>query len=253
MAKKTDTRPRHQQIAAELRTAIMSGVLQPGERLPTTQQLMERYEVTSQTVQRTLQVLKGEGFVLGKPGVGVFVRPESPLGIQVASYLGAPRAGEAHPWLKHARERGQKGSTTLLRVERVEPPGQITEALELAPGESAVLRHQLLSLDNEPTELAWNYYPLSIAEGSALEGRARIRGGSPALLAALGFPPREHIDRVSARLSTTGEFEALELPDDVPVLRTLRTVYTDDARPVEASVLVKGGHRYELVYRDSIT
>lgn len=252
MRRNEDTRPRHQQIAAELRAAIMSGDLPPGKRLPTTQQLMARYEITGQTVQRTLQVLKKEGFVFGKPGVGVFVRTESPLGVQVASYLGSPEQGGAHPWVDRARERGQKGSTTLLRVDRVEPPGQIREALELEPGESVVLRHQLLSLDGEPAELVWNHYPLGVAEGTSLERRARIRGGSPALLTELGFPPREHIDRVSVRLSTTEEFEALELPEDVPVLRTLRTVYSDDGRPVEACVLVKAGHRFELVYRNDV-
>ncbi|GII79126.1 hypothetical protein Sru01_41080 [Sphaerisporangium rufum] len=66
MAKKPDGRPRHQQIAAEIRALIMSGDLPPGTRLPTTQQLMARYSVTSQTVQRTLNVLKDEGFIAGR-------------------------------------------------------------------------------------------------------------------------------------------------------------------------------------------
>jgi hypothetical protein len=33
----------------------------------------------------------------------------------------------------------------------------------------------------------------------------------------------------------------------------MRTVYAVDGSPIEASVLVKGGHRYELVYRQPIT
>ncbi|MEU9891009.1 hypothetical protein [Sphaerisporangium sp. NPDC051011] len=40
MATKTDGRPRHQQIAAEIRTLIMAGDLAPRTRLPSTQQLM---------------------------------------------------------------------------------------------------------------------------------------------------------------------------------------------------------------------
>lgn len=57
MARKKDSRPRHRQIAAELRAAVMAGELAPGERLPTTQELASRYQVTGQTVQRTLRVL----------------------------------------------------------------------------------------------------------------------------------------------------------------------------------------------------
>lgn len=41
---------------------------------------------------------------------------------------------------------------------------------------------------------------------------------------------------------------ALRLPGDLPVLRTLRTVYGAEGRPVEVSVMVKAGHLYELQY-----
>jgi GntR family transcriptional regulator len=40
----------------------------------------------------------------------------------------------------------------------------------------------------------------------------------------------------------------LKLPGDLPVLRTLRVVYSDDDRPVEATVMVKAGHLYEVQY-----
>lgn len=55
----------------------------------------------------------------------------------------------------------------------------------------------------------------------------RIRGGTPALLAELGFPPRRSVDRVSARVVS---------------------LYGDDERPVEVTVMVKAGHLYELRY-----
>jgi len=36
------------------------------------------------------------------------------------------------------------------------------------------------------------------------------------------------------------------------VIRQLRVVYSDDERPVEASVLIKGAHLYELLYRQTV-
>lgn len=65
-----DGRPRHQQIAADLRALIMSGDL--SGKLPTTHQLMETYAVGSPTVQRAVQVLKDEHFVAGRRGSGVY-------------------------------------------------------------------------------------------------------------------------------------------------------------------------------------
>ncbi|MEV7044755.1 UTRA domain-containing protein [Amycolatopsis sp. NPDC051061] len=48
------------------------------------------------------------------------------------------------------------------------------------------------------------------------------------------------VDRISARPPTVAEVETLELPEGTPVIRQLRTIYSDDQRPVEASVLIIG-------------
>jgi hypothetical protein len=100
----------------------------------------------------------------------------------------------------------------------------------------------------EPVELVRSYYPLDITRGTALTGLRKIKGGTPTLLTDLGFPPRHAVDRVSARVPTQEQYRWLKLPGDLPVLRTLRVVYSDDDRPVEATVMIKAGHLYELRY-----
>jgi GntR family transcriptional regulator len=115
------------------------------------------------------------------------------------------------------------------------------------------LRRRLLSYDGQPVELSLSYYPSQIAAGTSLSRRSRIPGGAPQALAELGYPQRGFIDRLSARLPTTEEFETLELADDVPVLRQFRTVYSDDRVPVEVSILVKGAHLYELQYSQELS
>ncbi|MEU7467774.1 UTRA domain-containing protein [Streptomyces sp. NPDC044984] len=56
------------------------------------------------------------------------------------------------------------------------------------------------------------------------------------------------MDRIPARAPTQEQYQALNLPGDRPVLRTPCVVYSDDERPVEATVMVKAGHLYELRY-----
>lgn len=53
------------------------------------------------------------------------------------------------------------------------------------------------------------------------------------------------MDRVSARVATPDRYRLLRLPGDLPVLRTLRVVFSDHDRPVEATVMIKAGHLYE--------
>ncbi|MGV9377110.1 UTRA domain-containing protein [Nonomuraea sp. NPDC003707] len=90
---------------------------------------------------------------------------------------------------------------------------------------------------------------MHVAAGTPLAVRRKIRGGAPQVLAELGFPERHFEDRISVRQPTTEDVESLDLPPGVPVFRQFRVVYSDSGRPVEASILIKGGHLYELSYR----
>jgi GntR family transcriptional regulator len=220
-----DGRPRHQQIAADLRALIMSGDLRG--KLPTTHELMERYGVGSPTVQRAVQVLKDERFAEGRGGSGVYAAERVP--IDSIAYVPAEH-GCAYK---------------LLGVSSVVPPVEVRDAFGLRPDGVAILRHRLMTLHEAPVELSWSYYPARIATGTALAEPSRIKGGASELLARLGHRPMRYEDRITARLPTMAELELLELPDDVPVLRQFRVLLAATGEPVEATVMVKGGHRYE--------
>jgi DNA-binding GntR family transcriptional regulator len=71
-----DSRAPYLQMADDLRQAIRDGSLGPGDRLPSTRELMERYGVANMTVQNALRVLRDEGLIYGVPGRGSYVRSE---------------------------------------------------------------------------------------------------------------------------------------------------------------------------------
>ncbi|MET8762552.1 GntR family transcriptional regulator [Lentzea sp. NPDC004782] len=237
MPRARDTRPRHQQVAAELRDLIMRGDLSPGTQLPSTAQLVAQYGVANATIQHALKALKDEGFLDSRVGKGVYVRDRQPFVIDAAAYI-APQPG---------RWRYQ-----VLGVDTVVPPADVVDGLRLEPGGTAIARTRILFHDDQPVELSTSYYPTDIAADSSLANPAKIRGGAPQVLAELGFPQRAFVDRISARPPTVQEAETLDLPDGTPVIRQLRVVYSDNEHPVEASVLIKGGHRYELLYHQTV-
>ncbi|MFD2350298.1 UTRA domain-containing protein [Nonomuraea ferruginea] len=108
-------------------------------------------------------------------------------------------------------------------------------------------------MPSEPVELSWSYYPARIAQGTPLDKKRRIIGGAPQALSDLGYPQRDFVDRLSTRPPTSEEIEGLELPEEVPVIRQFRVIYSDNAVPVEVSIIVKGGHLYELKYKQVIS
>ncbi|MEU6326623.1 GntR family transcriptional regulator [Streptomyces sp. NPDC047049] len=244
-----DHRPLHERIAADLRDEIMNGDLAPGAKVPSTAQLKERFAASNATVQKALGLLKDERLVVGRAGAAVTVRDHRQRTMRPASYMAPAADGERYRWLTEAEKLGTHARSKLLRVAEVAPPADVSAALGLRDGGTALLRHQLLLIDDEPVELVSSYYPPEIARGTAIEERRKIRGGTPALLAELGYPPRVSVDRLSARVPTQEQFTALRLPGDLPVLRTLRVVHGDDAdRPIEVTVMVKAGHLYEMQY-----
>ncbi|MFI9239132.1 GntR family transcriptional regulator [Streptomyces sp. NPDC053079] len=243
-----DRRSLHERIAADLRDEIMSGDLPPGGKLPSTQQLKDRFNASNATVQKALQLLKAEGLAVGRAGAAVTVREHRQQTIRPASYMAPADTGRSYRWITEAEKRGVSGSIDLLEVAEVRPPRDVAAAMNLSEGGTALLRSQILLFDDEPVELVKSYYPLEIARGTAMMEHRKIRGGTPTLLAELGYPPRHCVDQVSARVPTQEQYAALRMPSDLPVLRTFRVVYSDDERPIEVTVMAKAGHLYELRY-----
>jgi DNA-binding GntR family transcriptional regulator len=66
--------PAYVQVAADLRSQIESGVLQPGQQIPSNSQLRSIYSVSNTVVRDAVNELRRAGLVVGQQGKGVFVR-----------------------------------------------------------------------------------------------------------------------------------------------------------------------------------
>lgn len=243
-----DPRKLHERIATDLRREILDGNLKPGDDLPSTEKLKARFTASSASVQKALSMLKKEGLLQGRPGAAVTVLDARRRDLTPAAYSQPAESGEPYRWITEAERNGQQPRIQILQVAEVEPPGDVREAMGLGDEGRALMRKQLLSFGQEPCELVKSYYPLELARGTALAGRAKIRGGSPTLLAEMGFPPLRTLDRVTAEEPTNEEYETLLLPRQNPILRTFRVVYSTDDRIIEVTTMAKAGHLYALRY-----
>lgn len=231
MVKYEDERDPYERIAAEIRAQIMSGMRAPGDVLPSNTALADEFGTSGATIQKALRDLKREGWIEGRAGLNRTVRARQVREITAGAYFDPTETGVTYD---------------ILEVREVEPVGDVAAALG---GERAILRHRLMKDPKGLLEADWSYYPVSIAAGTPLALGKKIRGGAPRVMAELGLPERRFADVVSARAATEYEADLLELPRGVPVLRILRTMYSDDDRVVAATVLIKATHllaqRYE--------
>lgn len=65
--------PRYRQIEGDLERDVRTGVLKPGERLPTEHEIGRRYGVSRITAQAAIKSLVTKGLVTRRPGRGTFV------------------------------------------------------------------------------------------------------------------------------------------------------------------------------------
>ena len=68
-----DPRPIYEQIKFSLRRLILSGTMQPDERLPSVRELSAQLAVNPNTVQRAYRELEAEGYIYSVAGQGSFV------------------------------------------------------------------------------------------------------------------------------------------------------------------------------------
>ena len=54
----------YRSIADDLRAAITSGEYQPGQTIPTLDELQDRYQVGKETARRAVAILQAEGLVV---------------------------------------------------------------------------------------------------------------------------------------------------------------------------------------------
>jgi len=69
-------RPRHEQISDWLRQQIEEGAYEVDEKLPSENELGDRFDVSRVTVRRALQTLENEEYIYRRQGLGSFVKEQ---------------------------------------------------------------------------------------------------------------------------------------------------------------------------------
>jgi GntR family transcriptional regulator len=151
-------------------------------------------------------------------------------------------------WAAEAAAQGRRGTQRILHAGDAPAPAEVAVLLGVAEGEPVVVRRRLILLDERPNELTDTYYPLHIAQGTALTGTAKIRGGAVTLLAELGHVGALVREDVTAALPDEEERRTLDTAPGEPVLRLTRLTLDRDDRPIQVDRMVMSALRQRLRY-----
>ncbi len=245
----TSDRAVFRQIADQLRTAIETGRLAQGEKLPSESALMGHYSVARMTVRNALQILQAEGLTVAEHGRGVFVRTRPPVR-RLASDRFARRhrkEGKA-AFIVESEQVGVRSEVDMLRVREVVAPPEIVDLLKLSDGTTVVERSRRYSRNGHPVETAISYLPADIARGTPIADPNPGPGGIYARLEDLGHTLERFTEEVRARMPTPDEAKMLELAPGIPVFHLIRTAYDIDGRAVEVCDTIMAADSFILNY-----
>ncbi|WP_327167106.1 GntR family transcriptional regulator [Streptomyces zaomyceticus] len=138
-------------VAEHFRGLIKAGGLAPGDALPSVSAIREQFDVAAKTVSRALAVLKSEGLVTSRGALGTVVA-KTPLVITGADRLNRMAKGGE----RYAPGETSSGHQVMRRSVHDE---EVCTALELEPGDEAVIRIRVFRQDDKPTSVGISIYP----------------------------------------------------------------------------------------------
>lgn len=226
-------KPLYEQLKDIIKQKIASGEFEPGEALPGERQLMDTYGVSRVTVRQAIGELVNEGLLYRQHGKGTFVAPkriERPL----ARLLGV------------AEELTLEGLEVEIKVIKTviqESTPEIRQELQLAEGEPVFCVARLITAAQQPLLLDQSYFPQAI--GQLLQNTDLSRDLIYTQLELYGYKISNGKQRISAGRASREEARYLQCKLGSPVLIVKRTTYVEGGLPIDFSLAIYRGDRYE--------
>lgn len=227
--------PLHYQITQELRKRLEVGEWEAGELFPTDKQLMEKYDVSSTTVRRSIYELVKEGWLSRKPGKGTFVREKMVETLQGLT-----------GFFEEIEKRGFKPSAkvTKIGVEKI-----TEETLELIPNlkefgasEQLYLVEKVQMMNELPVVFVRSYWPVDVGR-SFEEYDLAIKGMYDIVQKDLNIILEEAEQEIFAAVADEEEAKLLDMEVGEPILKMIRSTYSR-GRLMEVSLNSYRGDRY---------
>ncbi|HJZ74458.1 MAG TPA: GntR family transcriptional regulator [Vicinamibacterales bacterium] len=228
--------PLYHQLKAALLGDIESGRWRPGERLPTEDELIDRFKVSKITVRHALRDLTQLGYIRREQGRGTFV--------QGPPLEEGPR--ELKSFTSEVQGHGFRATSRVLEQGVVTATPDIAARLEVPEGEAVFRLHRLRLADGEPMGLQTAYIPMRLVPGI---DKLSFTGASlyEVLASRYSLYPAGARETHQAVQVTEEAALLLRAPVGSPALAAERLTSLEDGRPLELVHSIMRGDRYKIV------
>ena len=226
------TKPRYQQLKDLIIGQISSGELQPSDRVPSENELVEAMNVSRMTANRALRELNDEGYVERIAGRGTFV----------SDFRSQSHLLEVQNIADEIASRGHTHSSRVIRQSRQQARGEVARALHVEQGTD--IFHLLLVHyeNNVPVQVEDRHILASFAPHCLDQDFEQV---TPSAYLTSVAPLQEAEQVVRASMPNQAVRAHLDMDEGEPALVVIRRTWTK-GRPVTFGRLHHPGSRYEL-------
>lgn len=239
-------RSRYQQVADDLREAIVRGTYGPGAVLPSQPELARKYGLNQTSISRAISLLETEGLVRTERGVGSFVQ-DIPR-VKRIRHVPPRGRGTGSSFAEGMQKAGLSPRTELVQAVAVNPPSEVATRLNLAKGEEALIRKRHMFADDRPVQLAASYIPMSVAGDVGIAFPDTGPTGLYERLAERGHRVVRFAEEIESRRPTDEEADFLRISAAQHVLEVIRLAFDRNGRILDVVINVFPSQLWKLSY-----
>lgn len=227
--------PIYYQIKQDIKKSIVSGEFNPGDKIPSENDLSMKFNVSRLTLRQAISQLNQEGFLISKRGIGTFVTTNKDL--IDSSCL------EVSGFLNDLFYEVSKVKTKEVKITRLMASRRIKEKLEMDQGDKEVIQIERIRFKGSRSfAYTINYLPIEI--GSKInKGELYKKPLLQIIEQDLGIPFTEAFQTIEASFASQEVAKKLGVLAGSPILFLERIMYTKGRKPVE---LVQSSHRGDI-------
>ena len=236
----TTVLPVYYQIKQAIKGWIVNKQFGPGEKIPSENELAERFKVSRLTVRQAIGQLSQEGFLLTRRGEGTFVTLDERLVNSLSS--------ELIGFMEDLFYQVTRAKAKFVQVRQIEAPKPIREKLELGDPADIVEIKRVRFLEEKPLTFSVNHLPLEIGT-KIREADLYKKPLLQVLEQELGIRFGEALQTIEACFADSEVSDRLMIPSGSPILFVERVMYDEKHKPIEIFQSSYRGDLYKFIVR----
>jgi GntR family transcriptional regulator len=231
--------PIYLQIVEDMKEKIKSGILKPGDIIPSENSLCETYNVSRMTVRKGLAILISEGYITSIPGKGSFVN--EPDSEKYTLYYN-----------EMSNLINSIDSTKLIEVNIVLPTAKLINSLNIASNRKVILIKRIFYSNGE--KVAFDQKYLIYYKGMPIVEKEIKYGTFPEMVSKYTslFAIKKELT-ISAELPDAEIAKNLSLYNTVPLLVVEQKLFNAQKKPIGLGITYFRGDYCKLFANSSFS